>query len=91
MELGEEIADSEKLEQFKAGLTGREREFVYFGRPRTYEDAKDIALSVGGAPGGKLKGSGPGMPSESPTTSIPTVWVAATRQRKLNCNRHGCC
>jgi len=68
MQLGDEVADSEKLDLFNAGLRGREREFVYFGRPRTYEEAKDIALGVSGARG---------LPEPlTPTkTRTPDVWI----------------
>mmetsp|Transcript_2190 Transcript_2190/g.8559 ORF Transcript_2190/g.8559 Transcript_2190/m.8559 type:complete len:124 (-) Transcript_2190:1029-1400(-) len=49
MQLGDQIADSEKLERFKAGATGRERDFVYYSQPRTYAEAKVTALSIVGA------------------------------------------
>jgi len=63
MELREEIADSEKLDRFKSGLTGRERDFVYYNRPSTYAEAKDVALSIAGAHG---------VPVGSPTRPPPT-------------------
>mmetsp|Transcript_21036 Transcript_21036/g.30585 ORF Transcript_21036/g.30585 Transcript_21036/m.30585 type:complete len:290 (+) Transcript_21036:69-938(+) len=49
MQLGDQIDDSEKLERFKAGLTGRQREFVYYSQPGTYAEAKATALSIFGA------------------------------------------
>jgi len=73
MQLGEFISDSEKLERFKAGLTGRERDFVYYGRPKTYEEAKAIALSLAGAhemPKEATKGSS-APPRSKPRTTSP--------------------
>mmetsp|Transcript_14200 Transcript_14200/g.20644 ORF Transcript_14200/g.20644 Transcript_14200/m.20644 type:complete len:256 (-) Transcript_14200:244-1011(-) len=81
MQLGDEIADSEKLDRFKSGLTGRERDFVYFSRPQTYAEAKSVALSIAGAQGVPVRTPLQPQPTQqqSQQTKRPTSAASSVR------------